>query len=73
MGMGMVSSEYVTSMVLALTVYLAVLFGDDELRVRGLGVEERLGALLPMLKLTIVFLNTAAANRAGVNQRLAKS
>ena len=62
--MGMVSSEYVTSMVLALAVDLA--FSKMMIYVyEGLAWRSGL-ALFPMLKFTIVFLNTLAASRASV-------
>ena len=64
MGMSMVSSGYVTSMMLALAVYLAV---SERMIYVYEGLVWRSGlALLPMLKLTIVFLNTVAADRASV-------
>ena len=62
--MSMVGSEYVTSLVLALAFDLTVL---KMMNYVYEGLVWRSGlALLPMLKLTIVFLNTVAADRAGV-------
>ena len=64
MSMDMVSSEYVTSMVLALAVDLTV---SEKMIYVCEGSVWRGGlALPPMLKLTIVFLNTVAADRASV-------